>query len=76
MDQIDLPGRMRIGDYAHHAVKIERALMPAPVQIESPVCGAGAENRLHVNVVARPAQSYRRILVTEVVRRQRLELAI
>src|SRR5204862_6539479 len=55
-----------IGVDAHHAAKVERMLMPTPVQVQAPwigvdlhcnaVLGAGPENLLDVNVVARATE--------------------
>ena len=49
MRQIDLTGRMGVGIDAHHATKLEGALMPAPVKVEAPRVGVhfnGKANRL------------------------------
>ena len=57
---------MGVGVDAHHAAEVERALMPAPIQIEPPrigvdldgdaVLGTGGENFFHIDLVAGPAQ--------------------
>ncbi len=66
MRQIDFAGRMRVRVDAHHAAKIERALMPAPVQIEPPrigidldgdaMSGARGKDFLDIDLVAGTAQ--------------------
>jgi hypothetical protein len=64
--KINLAGRMGIGVDAHHASKIERPLVPAPIQIETPwvrvdfdgnaMGGAGGEDALNVDFVSRPSE--------------------
>src|SRR5262249_8643679 len=64
--KINLAGRMGIGVDAHHASKIERPLVPAPIQIETPrvrvdfdghaMGGAGGEDALNVDFVPRPSE--------------------
>src|SRR3954449_12972951 len=59
---IELGNRVGVGVDAEHASEVERALVPAPVQIQPPrvsvdlnsdsVLGAGTEHRLNVNVAA------------------------
>ena len=66
MGQVEFPSRMGVGVDAHHAAEVERALMPAPIQIEPPrigvdldgdaVLGTDGENFFHIDLVAGPAQ--------------------
>ena len=64
--QINFARRMRIRIDAHHATKVERRLVPAPIKVKPPricvdfngdaVFGAGREDFLDIDVVPRTAQ--------------------